>query len=293
MSDVSYIVGDAMNLPLEDDSVDLVFGSPPYCNQRTYGIDLHFSDDNEWCSWCADRFMECLRVSRGLVAWVVEGYTKDGSFHPLPEMLTCEIKRRGANIRRRAIYHRIGIMGGSPDELASHHEIVVCASKRGGRLPFADPKATGHPPKFPPGGKPSHQTKDGRVNKPRPHAAPSGSLLARNGERATQQYRPPTVCKASNVICCGALGGGSMGHALAHENEAPFSLKLAEVIIQTYCPPGGLVLDPFAGSGTTAHAAALHGRNAILCDIRQDQIDLAKRRMADVLEAAGGPEAAP
>jgi len=31
-------------------------------------------------------------------------------------------------------------------------------------------------------------------------------------------------------------------------------LKLFQKVIQLWCPPNGLVLDPFAGSGTTGHA---------------------------------------
>ena len=31
-------------------------------------------------------------------------------------------------------------------------------------------------------------------------------------------------------------------------------------------PPGGTVLDPFAGSGTTGHAALLEGFNAVLIE---------------------------
>lgn len=39
-----------------------------------------------------------------------------------------------------------------------------------------------------------------------------------------------------------------------HGFETVKPLKLIEKIIQLWCPPEGLVLDPFAGSGTTAHA---------------------------------------
>jgi len=39
-----------------------------------------------------------------------------------------------------------------------------------------------------------------------------------------------------------------------HGFETVKPLKLIEKIIQLWCPPDGLVLDPFAGSGTTAHA---------------------------------------
>lgn len=39
-----------------------------------------------------------------------------------------------------------------------------------------------------------------------------------------------------------------------HLSSTPKPLKLIEKIIQLWCPPNGMVLDPFAGSGTTGHA---------------------------------------
>jgi adenine-specific DNA-methyltransferase len=39
-----------------------------------------------------------------------------------------------------------------------------------------------------------------------------------------------------------------------HDFETVKPLKLIEKIIQIWCPPSGIVLDPFAGSGTTGHA---------------------------------------
>src|SRR5262249_17517171 len=40
----------------------------------------------------------------------------------------------------------------------------------------------------------------------------------------------------------------------AHAFNTVKPLKLFRKLIQIWCPPNGLVLDPFAGSGTTAHA---------------------------------------
>src|SRR6266566_6524794 len=37
--------------------------------------------------------------------------------------------------------------------------------------------------------------------------------------------------------------------------------------VETYCPPGGIVLDPFAGSGVVAIEAARRNRRAIVCDL--------------------------
>ena len=45
------------------------------------------------------------------------------------------------------------------------------------------------------------------------------------------------------------------------------------------CPEGGTVLDPFGGSGTTGIVAVNHNRNAVLCELNQEYIDLAKDRI--------------
>ena len=77
-----------------------------------------------------------------------------------------------------------------------------------------------------------------------------------------------------------------MGHSLAHENEAPFPESLVEPFVRCFCPPDGVVLDPFCGSGTTLAVALRLGRGAIGVDIRESQIELTKRRLnGDVLFA--------
>lgn len=53
-------------------------------------------------------------------------------------------------------------------------------------------------------------------------------------------------------------------------------LKLLERIIKSSCPEDGWVFDPFAGSGTTALASKLLGRNCITCDINPQSIQLVK-----------------
>ena len=70
-----------------------------------------------------------------------------------------------------------------------------------------------------------------------------------------------------------------MGSKLAHENEAPFPESLAEFFIKSFCPPEGIVLDPFSGSGTTAAVAYKNNRQFIGIDIRQSQVDLAYKRL--------------
>jgi len=48
---------------------------------------------------------------------------------------------------------------------------------------------------------------------------------------------------------------------------------------QTNETKAGTVLDPFGGSGTTGIVAAQHNRNAVLLELNQEYIDLAKQRI--------------
>ena len=72
-----------------------------------------------------------------------------------------------------------------------------------------------------------------------------------------------------------------MGNKLAHENEAPFPEKLADFFIKSFCPPGGIVLDPFTGSGTTCAAAEKARRKWVGIDIRQSQVELSNKRLRE------------
>ena len=56
-------------------------------------------------------------------------------------------------------------------------------------------------------------------------------------------------------------------------------ILLLERIISLVTLPGGLVLDPFCGSGTTLVAAELLGRNSLGVDIASEAVGLAKQRL--------------
>lgn len=58
---------------------------------------------------------------------------------------------------------------------------------------------------------------------------------------------------------------------------AVYPLALPERCILAGCKPGGTVLDPFSGSGTTGLAAAKHGRRYVGIDLNADYLDLSLR----------------
>lgn len=64
---------------------------------------------------------------------------------------------------------------------------------------------------------------------------------------------------------------------------ATFPPDLIEPCILAGCPEGGTVLDPFGGAGTTGLVATQAGRNAVLCEINPEYMEMARARIANKL----------
>ena len=64
-------------------------------------------------------------------------------------------------------------------------------------------------------------------------------------------------------------------------HNAVFPDELARRCILAGSPPGGHVLDPFVGSGTTMFVARRHGRNAVGVDLGEEYINHINKRLAD------------
>jgi len=326
-----FVQADATRLPFGDKSVDLVLGSPPYADARSYGIGAQ-RKCQDWIDWMMLVTQEAVRVSRGLVIWVCAGVTRDWNYWPGPEGLLYSWWAKGGRSWRPAYWHRVGIPGsGGKQWLRADIEYCLCFTGCEAAVPWADNTANGHRPKWKPGGEMSYRTTDGqRVNDdPWGKRGRGNNLGGRkvNGEKKlgtnyqgkdamgfhqyggrgrkadgtkkiarriscgkgpdgdTRQddvYVPPPLANPGCLIKGIKVGGGLMGHQLAHENEAPYPQKLAEWFIRGWCPPNGWVLDPFSGSGTTVAAAGALGRHGIGSDLRMSQCELGRRRCAEV-----------
>lgn len=308
---------DVVRLPLQNLSVDLVLGSPPYLEARDYGIGAK-RKCREWVEWMLTVTDEAMRVSRGPVVWVASGGVRKFGYRPACEGLMWRWWERGGecHLHRPCYFHREGIPGsGGPDWFRADVEHVMCF-KRPGRLPWSDNTAMGHAPKWAPGGAMSHRMSDGTRRNQWGGSEKGGGTRKVNGERLSgvrpshvyftrkervangegrttlpagerrldgevQNYLPPVIANPGNLIHMN-VGGGLMGSSMAHDNEAPFPEQLAEWFIRSCCPPGGLVLDPFSGSGTTVAVAQTFGRLGLGIDIRQSQCELGARRIKTV-----------
>ncbi|MBF0626361.1 MAG: site-specific DNA-methyltransferase [Magnetococcales bacterium] len=63
---------------------------------------------------------------------------------------------------------------------------------------------------------------------------------------------------------------------------APYPIDLCRRPLLATCPPGGLALDPFAGTGTTLVAARLLGRKSVGIDISRNYLELTQERLRSV-----------
>ena len=74
-------------------------------------------------------------------------------------------------------------------------------------------------------------------------------------------------------------------------HPATFSEPDAARLVRFSTRSGGLVLDPFAGTGSTALACAAEGRRSLGFELYPGWADLARRRIAEELPAGADPYA--
>lgn len=252
---------------LPERAASLTLFSPPYEGQRGYDMGFRLKGQ-AWVDWLRPIVTEAARVTAGLVLVTVSGPVRDHEYSPVVEWLAADLTRRDGLACGPSPYAWVkpNAMPGSGSE--NYHRRAwepIYAFCLPDRLPLAwsDPLAFGEAP--------VKGTKRGQrmTRRKSSGARPLDS-----------KYTAPAIANPGNVLSC-KVGGGNLGHPLAHENEAPMPLSLAERFVRWYCPPSGIVCDPFIGSGTTAHAAILHGRRFVGCDIRASQVELARRRLGD------------
>lgn len=69
------------------------------------------------------------------------------------------------------------------------------------------------------------------------------------------------------------------GHPEKTSHPAQYPIELAERCVLLLSKPGDMVLDPFAGTGTTALAASLHGRHWCCMEQEKDYEGIFRQRL--------------
>lgn len=102
-----------------------------------------------------------------------------------------------------------------------------------------------------------------------------GGYLLQNKQR-------PSACTCDNPERQNNILSGNI-----HPTVKP--IKLMQYLIKLVTPPGGTLLDPFAGSGTTGCAAELEGFDSVLIDEDESSVEISKARCKYWSEKAKAP----
>ncbi len=104
--------------------------------------------------------------------------------------------------------------------------------------------------------------------------------IARTGEKETGHADAGT---AARFFYTPKASPSERGEHNTHPTVKP--LRIVEWLVKLVCPPGGLVLDPFAGSGTTAVACLNTGRRCVGIEREPEYFDVACRRVRAARDA--------
>ena len=249
---------------LQDESVDCVVTSPPYWKQRDYQVNGQIGRERtyqEYVKRIVEVFGELRRVLKPTgTLWLNVGDTylyKD--LCCIPERIMLAMKDDGWILRNKDIWHKNNHIPSSvKDRLTSSWEPLYFFVKRKQyyfklnaiRVPHKYPESLGDRPE---------NGKTGKKRTGAPQGSRKGHPLGKNPgdflEINTKPYKE------------------------AH--FATFPPALPEFCIKASCPPHGMVLDPFAGSGTTMMVAKQMGRSSIGIEINPDYVPLIKKRLGN------------
>ena len=238
---------------LPDDSIDCAVTSPPYDGIRDYnGFSLDLSATGK----------QLFRVLKpgGIAALVIQDQTKDfakslTSFRTIIDW--CD--NGGFRLFETTIYRKHGAEGAWwKQRFRVDHEYIAIFLK-GARPAFFDKEPLKIPSKH------------------------GGKVMTGSGSRRTDGKTNATITRPINLTKCRGtvweyLNAGDKD-PIKRQHPAPFPDKLAEDLIRCFCPPGGVVLDPFMGSGSTAVAALRHGRKYLGFEISSDYAKIALKRI--------------
>jgi len=302
---VRLILGDALEglREMPDESVDCIVTSPPYFGLRDYGVDGQYGLETspaEYVETMRAVFAEAKRVlAKDGTCWINidDSYSAGGQggnrggnltggdhdhvarptrvpgYGPknlllVPDRLRIALQDDGWNVRNKGIWHVTNSMPESVTDRLSHCYESVDLFTRSQRYWF-DLDAIREPHRAP------------------ERIAGASAFRARNASlprTATAPYAGPSA-RGRNPGDVWAFG--TRPYPEAHFAVMPVELALR--CIKAGCKPGGTVLDPFSGSGTTGEAARKLGRRYIGIDLSEDYHQLAIKRFAQgVLDFGAG-----
>ena len=262
-----FLLGDCeialKNIP--DDSVDLIFTSPPYADQRknTYGG----VTPDEYVHWFLPKAEEFFRVLKPTGTFVlnIKERVVNGERHTYVIELILELRKQGWLWTEEFIWHKKNSYPGKwPNRFRDNWERLLQFNKQrqfnmyqeAVMVPVGD------------------WAKDRLSNLSNTDKHRDESRVGSGFGKNISNWVGRNKVYPNNVLHL-ATECSNRNHS------AVFPIELPIWFIKLFTEPGDLVLDPFVGSGTTAVAAVQLGRDYLGVDTELEYIEVSKQRILD------------
>ncbi len=253
---VTLLNGDCLKLlkQIPNETVDLVITSPPYC------IGKEYEDPNNDIESFREEHMRIFPyiykalTPGGSICWQIGYHVNDASVFPLDFFVYDIFMKESKCLKyplllRNRIIWTFGHGLNSMHRFSGRHETILWFTK-GHEYEF-DLDSIRIPQKYP--GKLAYKGPNkGKL---------SGNILGKN---------PSDVWEIPNV---------KANHVEKTEHPCQFPVAIPSRLIRALTPTNGLILDPYAGVGTSGVAAVLEGRRFAGAEILPRYYDIAVERI--------------
>jgi len=248
--------GDALSVlrDLDSESLQLIIADPPYFQVLTDAKwDNTWTSADDYLDWTKSWAKECERLLRedGLIYIFGQLGKREHVWLHLCSMLTRELQFHDMIIWDRAVGYNE-----RSDSFTPQYENILVLRKSEEAKPYFNKDAVRVPY--------DEKTIQTYLKDKRYKDKAARETHLRKGKYATNILRVPSL-------------KGSSKEKVGHPSQKP--IALIEKLITSSSQPGDLVLDPFLGSGTTAEACELHGRQWIGIEKDPAYIEMASRRI--------------
>jgi len=232
---------------MEDESIDLIVTSPPYNIGKSYE---KRSPLDEYVKGQAQTISECARILKrtGSICWQVGNHVQKGEIFPLDIVLHHLFKDHGFRLRNRIIWHfEHGLH--CKNRLSGRYETILWFTKTDDYTFNLDPIRV--PSKYP--------------NK-KYYKGPKSGQFSSNplGKNPGDMWSFPNV---------------KNNHVEKTIHPCQFPVELVERLVLSMTNPGDSVFDPYMGVGSTVVGALKHDRKGYGCDVDEEYVDIAWRRI--------------
>ncbi len=230
----------------EDETIDLIIADPPYGLGKDYGNDSDRRPKTEFLRW-TENWLELvipkLKSTGSIYLFATWRYS--------PEIFVF-LKKKLIMLNEIIWDRKVPSMGGSTRRYSSVHDTIGFFTKT--QDYFFDLDAVRIP-------------YDEETKKARTRSIFVGKKWLEVG------YNPKDVWSVSRLHRI---------HAEREEHPTQKPMEIIERMVRASCPRGGLVLDPFAGSGTTVEACIRNERHFIAFEINPQYCRIIEDRIARV-----------